>query len=75
MVTPLSGVLFRPAANATEVCLVLAVAAPSQSSLLFTWIWWLIQQAVCLALHAHTGSRSAAVATAVRLRPGPGLAR
>ena len=57
---------FHPAANATEVCLVLAVAAPAQSPLLFTWMWRLIQQAVCLAIPVAAQP----VATAIRLRPG-----
>ena len=54
---------FRPAANATEVHLALAVAAPYRSPLLFAWIWWLIQWAVCLALYMHSGSRPAAITT------------
>ena len=62
---------FHPAVNAAEVCLALAVAAPAQSPLLFTWIWRLIQQAVCLAIPVAAQP----VATAVHLRPGPGLAR
>ena len=45
-------------ANATEVRLALAVAVPSR---LFAWVWRLIQRAVYLALHAHSGSRLAAI--------------
>ena len=67
MVTPLSGVLFRPAANATKVHLALAVAAPSR---LFTWAHSTgsFPGPAC----AHSGSRPAAISTAVRLTPGPG---
>ena len=45
-----------------------------RSPLLRAWIWRLIQRAVCLALHAHSGSRlySRYIATAVCLTPGPG---
>ena len=47
---------------------------PSRSPLLCAWIWRLIQRAVCLALHAHSGSRlySRYIATAVCLTPRPG---
>ena len=71
MVTPLSGILFPPGGK--HHCMALRVAAaPPRSPLLITWNWQLIQRAVCLALHAQSGSHPATIATAVCRMPGPG---